>query len=188
MKLTTNFGLKKPEGSDVVNVDDFNYNADILDTKIKEIENQSSTNKTNITNNTNLANQALTKANEAFQRGDNVKTQLVDKLISIGLDVSTNNTFEELIRKIENIQVSKRVIASDNVLSGSVRTDSDVSSASREYVVASRFYIGLSGSIRVSADLMSATTSVTGYMIFNLIRDGSVKYSSSEFTSKGAVL
>ena len=57
-------------------------------------------NKTSILNNTNLVNQALNKANEAFQRGDNVKTQLVDKLISEGLDVSTNNTFEELIGNI----------------------------------------------------------------------------------------
>lgn len=57
-------------------------------------------NKTSILNNTNLANQALNKANEAFQRGDNVKTQLVDKLISEGLEVSTNNTFEELIGNI----------------------------------------------------------------------------------------
>ena len=39
MKLTTNYGLKKPEGSDVVNIDDFNYNADILDSKIKEVSN-----------------------------------------------------------------------------------------------------------------------------------------------------
>ena len=46
------------------------------------------------------ANNALNKANEAFQRGDNVKTQLVDKLISEGLNVSTNNTFEELIGNI----------------------------------------------------------------------------------------
>lgn len=46
------------------------------------------------------ANNALNKANEAFQRGDNVKTQLVDKLISEGLEVSTNNTFEELISGI----------------------------------------------------------------------------------------
>lgn len=57
-------------------------------------------NKTSILNNTDLANQALNKANEAFQRGDNVKTQLVDKLISEGLDVSTDNTFEELIGNI----------------------------------------------------------------------------------------
>lgn len=45
-------------------------------------------------------NNALNKANEAFQRGDNVKTQLVDKLISEGLNVSTDNTFEELISNI----------------------------------------------------------------------------------------
>ena len=38
MKLTTNYGLKKPEGSDVVNIDDFNYNADVLDNAIKEVK------------------------------------------------------------------------------------------------------------------------------------------------------
>lgn len=56
--------------------------------------------ETSILNNTSLANQALTRANEAFQRGDNVKKQLVDKLISEGLDVSTNNSFEELINNV----------------------------------------------------------------------------------------
>lgn len=35
MQTTTNLGLKKPEGTDVVNIDDFNYNADIIDTQIK---------------------------------------------------------------------------------------------------------------------------------------------------------
>ena len=136
MKLTTNFGLKKPEGSDVVNIDDFNYNADVLDNAIKEVkvkvdslnltannvkmadgttvqttvttnksnistlQSEVSANKTSILKNTDLVSQALNKANEAFQRGDNVKTQLVDKLISEGLNVSTNNTFEELISGI----------------------------------------------------------------------------------------
>ena len=66
------------------------------------LENKTSIQSANdkIANNTKLANQALSKANEAFLRGDNVKTQLVDKLISEGLDVSTNNTFEELIGNI----------------------------------------------------------------------------------------
>ena len=50
MKLTTNYSLKKPEGSDVVNIDDFNYNADIIDNAIQEIKNTSSTNKTSISN------------------------------------------------------------------------------------------------------------------------------------------
>lgn len=140
MKLTTNYSLKKPEGSDVVNIDDFNYNADAIDTKLKAIETQSNTNKTNIStlqnevsanktsiqsannkiaNNTKLANQALNKANEAFQRGDNVKTQLVDKLISEGLEVSTNNTFEELIG---NIALGKKWANGSVAISSSKKT------------------------------------------------------------------
>ena len=46
------------------------------------------------------ANNALNKANEALQAGSNVKQSLVDKLTSEGLNVSTNNTFEELIGNI----------------------------------------------------------------------------------------
>ena len=37
MKTTANYGLKKPEGTDVVNIDDFNENADIIDTQIKSL-------------------------------------------------------------------------------------------------------------------------------------------------------
>lgn len=40
MKTTINYGLKKPDGTDVVNIDDLNYNADILDTKLKEVDNK----------------------------------------------------------------------------------------------------------------------------------------------------
>lgn len=61
------------------------------------VEDTVTANKASILENTNLANQAINKANEAFQRGDNVKQLLVDKLISEGLDVSTNDTFEDLI-------------------------------------------------------------------------------------------
>lgn len=34
MKNTGNLGLKKPEGTDLVDIDDLNYNADIIDTAI----------------------------------------------------------------------------------------------------------------------------------------------------------
>ncbi|APM37387.1 hypothetical protein [Clostridium kluyveri] len=34
MKTTANLGLKKPEGTDVVNIDDLNYNADALDAEV----------------------------------------------------------------------------------------------------------------------------------------------------------
>ena len=80
-------------------------NLDLVASKVtmadgSTVEETVTKNKANILGNTDLANQALNKANEAFQRGDNVKTQLVDKLISEGLDVSTDNTFEELINNI----------------------------------------------------------------------------------------
>ena len=38
MKLTENYGLKKPDPTDVVNIYDFNYNADVIDSKLKEAE------------------------------------------------------------------------------------------------------------------------------------------------------
>lgn len=38
MQLTPNYGLKKPEGTDVVDIEDFNGNADVLDSKVKELE------------------------------------------------------------------------------------------------------------------------------------------------------
>lgn len=36
MQYTTNYNLKKPEGSDPVNIQDFNDNADSLDTELKK--------------------------------------------------------------------------------------------------------------------------------------------------------
>ena len=40
MQSTPNLGLRKPEQTDFYDVDDFNYNADILDTKIQEVAEQ----------------------------------------------------------------------------------------------------------------------------------------------------
>ena len=37
MKYTGNYNLKKPEGSDVVNIEDFNENADIIDAELKKL-------------------------------------------------------------------------------------------------------------------------------------------------------
>lgn len=48
MKQTSNYGLKKPEGQDVVNIDDLNYNADILDTQIKSLNNNLDTQVKNL--------------------------------------------------------------------------------------------------------------------------------------------
>lgn len=42
MKETLNYKLKKPEHNDIVNVDDFNYNADVMDKELKRIDNKTS--------------------------------------------------------------------------------------------------------------------------------------------------
>lgn len=119
---SNNLQLEKPLLNENYDIEVHNRNMDKIDSAIQEVKGKIdglelvasnvkmadgttvevtvSANKTSILNNAKLANQALTKANEAFQRGDNVKTQLVDKLISEGLEVSTNNTFEELIGNI----------------------------------------------------------------------------------------
>lgn len=38
MKNTTNYGLKKPEPTDLYDIQDLNANADTIDTKLKELE------------------------------------------------------------------------------------------------------------------------------------------------------
>lgn len=42
MKETLNYKLKKPEHNDIVNVDDFNYNADIIDSELKKMNDKTS--------------------------------------------------------------------------------------------------------------------------------------------------
>ena len=38
MKYTSNYNLKKPDGTDVVNIEDFNGNADIIDIQLKTLK------------------------------------------------------------------------------------------------------------------------------------------------------
>ena len=38
MKYTANYGFRKPEDADPVDIDDLNYNADTIDAKLKELE------------------------------------------------------------------------------------------------------------------------------------------------------
>ena len=45
MKYTGNYNLKKPEGSDVVNIEDLNDNADIIDQQLKTVANELTSHK-----------------------------------------------------------------------------------------------------------------------------------------------
>ena len=109
---TDSLQLEKPLLNENYDIEVHNRNMDKIDSAIQDA-------KGKIDSNTNLANQALNKANEAFQRGDNVKKQLVDKLISEGLNMSTDNTFEELIN---NISLGKKWAIGEAVSSGDMST------------------------------------------------------------------
>lgn len=129
MKETNNLKLKKPAQSDFYNIDDFNYNSDVIDEAIEKIHKQvdginpdagsiTYDNKMSGLKSINVkdaideinckseANKTSTLevekiANSAKQRGDEVKQILVDKLISEGVNASTGEGFESLIGKIE---------------------------------------------------------------------------------------
>lgn len=110
--------------------------------------------------------------------------ELLKNINNLGINALNNDKILTLINKLENINPSKKVVASENVLSGMVKEGSGITVRGKEYVVVGRFYIGLNGSIRVSTSLSSQNSNVTGYMVFNLIRNGSIQYSSNQFTTK----
>lgn len=78
MNTTENYGLKKPEVTDFFNVEDFNYNSNVIDEKLKVIE--------DATTSTN----ALTKNHSAQKNNPHAVTK---EQIGLGevANVSTNN-------------------------------------------------------------------------------------------------
>jgi len=100
MKLTTNYGLKKPEGSDVVNIDDFNDNADVLDAKVKILEDEVTETKKSVSDGKTLLAAAITAKRVAAAATDTF-AQLAAKIGQIILgsgnataaDVLASKTF-----------------------------------------------------------------------------------------------
>lgn len=104
MRLTTNLGLKKPEGTDVVNIDDFNYNADILDAKVKEISNKLSSISTNAKN-TSFDNSSngmeATNVQDAIE--ENKQSIEVNKASILSLQSELGTNRESLITSCNQI-------------------------------------------------------------------------------------
>ena len=106
MKLTTNYNLKKPEGSDTVNIEDFNYNSDIID------------NEFNVIN---------TKLDEALQLGVNAKDNVVQAINSKKTvpKVTNDNNWESLSQSIRNIKEGSGNAVASDVLAGKTFTNND---------------------------------------------------------------
>ena len=85
MKYTNNYNLKMPEQTDYINVDDFNYNFETIDSQIKAVETSpeevSKIKEEIITQNSEFE-EALTRDNEQFrdELNQNVDTKINSKL------------------------------------------------------------------------------------------------------------
>lgn len=117
MKNTINYKMKKPDGEDCVDINDLNYNFDIIDKELKDIKSNSNSimdatiaqkgivklnNAINSTSQTEAATPlavktAMDKANEAFQYASNGKNLIAGK---IG-NVTGNNTHAEIANRIQ---------------------------------------------------------------------------------------
>ncbi|NFO29747.1 hypothetical protein FDB41_02855 [Clostridium botulinum] len=135
MKLTSNYSFKKPDGSDVVNVQDFNDNSDKIDLELKKVDSslKEIANKVdnikiadattaqkgivqlnNTTNSTSIAQAAtanavklaMDRANSAFQSASDGKNAIAGK---VG-NVTGSNTHTEIANRI---QTDKNTAASN---------------------------------------------------------------------------
>ena len=103
MKLTTNYGLKKPEGTDVVNIDDFNDNADVLDAKVKILED------------------VITETKKSVSDG---KTLLAAAITAKRVAAAATDTFAQLAAKIGQIILGSGNATAADVLASKTFTNS----------------------------------------------------------------
>lgn len=86
MKQTPNLSLKKPELTDVVNVEDLNQNFDTIDTEIKG---------------------AKDRAEEAFQSASDGKVKIATAITGKGIPTSSSDTFQKMATNISAIETDK---------------------------------------------------------------------------------
>ncbi|MEW9093931.1 MAG: PQQ-binding-like beta-propeller repeat protein [Clostridiaceae bacterium] len=119
MKTTANYGLKKPDGTDVVNIDDFNYNADILDTKIKEIDTKASNITVPVTSVNNKTGAVTLAASDVgavpTSRKVNNKPLSADIALSAtDIKTSSGTTVESQLAQIKTDKVNKNDYVANN--------------------------------------------------------------------------
>lgn len=92
MQLTPNLNLKKPEGTDVVNIEDLNKNADVLDTTLG--------NMSTVPTNSKTVAGAIT---ELFTNVSDGKNSIAAAITDMNQSASETETFSQLAAKIKSI-------------------------------------------------------------------------------------
>lgn len=120
MQETLNYKLKKPEQNDYVNVQDLNYNADIIDTKLKE-------NETQLADYSNLVDRVNNlKANDLQARREILDIKLkLDEVDVMDFLNKTGIGFYDLFEDSKNVDIANTTAAIDT-------TNADVKFTSQE--------------------------------------------------------
>ncbi|PRR85946.1 hypothetical protein [Clostridium luticellarii] len=122
MKTTANYGLKKPEGTDVVNIDDLNTNADTIDTQLKKINDNAGALSSL---NTTAKNTLVAAINEVFQSGADVKSGTISAVNNKGASLDDDATWDDIVAAINAIARGQGNAVESQVLSGIKFSNSD---------------------------------------------------------------
>jgi hypothetical protein len=122
MKTTANYGLKKPEGTDVVDIQNFNDNADTIDTQLKKINDNAGVLSSL---NTTAKNTLVAAINEVFQSGADVKSGTISAVNNKGASLDDDATWDDIVAAINAIARGQGNAVESQVLSGIKFSNSD---------------------------------------------------------------
>lgn len=136
MQTTANYALKKPDGTDVVDIQNFNDNADIIDSELKkralqaDLSSHLADNMAHgIGDKTKLSTTAkdtiVAAINEVFQSGTSVKSSTISAVNSKGGNLSTSATWDQIIAAINSIARGQGNAVESQVISGVDFSNSD---------------------------------------------------------------
>jgi hypothetical protein len=122
MKTTANYGLKKPEGTDVVDIQNFNDNADTIDTQLKKINDNAGALSSL---NTTAKNTLVAAINEVFQSGADVKSGTISAVNNKGASLDDDATWDDIVAAINAIARGQGNAVESQVLSGATFSNAD---------------------------------------------------------------
>jgi hypothetical protein len=122
MKTTANYGLKKPEGTDVVDAQNFNDNADVIDTQLKKLNDNAGALSTL---KTTAKNTLVAAINEVFQSGADVKSGTISAVNNKGASLEDNASWDDIIAAINAIARGQGNAVESQVLSGATFSNAD---------------------------------------------------------------
>ena len=97
MQYSDNYKMKKPEGSEFYNIEDFNDNTDLIDMKIKELE--------------NARDSINAKITELKKYASDGKSAVASAVTEMGVSTETDATFSKLASGIRSIVPTLRRVA-----------------------------------------------------------------------------